>query len=62
VVLAAVLAWTRPWQALIEERVVYVPVPVVVTVEADSDSPALGDGAGGAPPSTPAPDGAPEQS
>jgi len=62
VVLAAVLAWTRPWQALIEERVVYVPVPVMVTVEPDSDSPAPREGPRGAPPSTPAPDRAQEQS
>ncbi|HLR95836.1 MAG TPA: hypothetical protein VK053_15030 [Jiangellaceae bacterium] len=48
VMLAAVLAWTKPWQALTEERVVYVPVPVVVTVDPGSDSPA--------------PDRAPEQS
>ena len=40
VLLAAAAAWTKPWQALTEERVVYVPVPVVVTVDPGSDSPA----------------------
>lgn len=47
-VFVAAAAWTKPWQALTEESVVYVPVPVVVTVDPDIESPA--------------PDRAPEQS
>jgi len=49
VILAAVLAWTTPWQALIEERVVYVPVPVEVTVDPNSESDLARDGRGAAP-------------
>lgn len=57
VVLVAVLALTRPWQALTEERIVFVPVPVVVTDDPDSEQPASSNGDGPAPPrSTPAPD------
>lgn len=47
-VVAAVLAFTRPWQALVEEGVVYVPVPVTVTEAPDEQSlpPGDDDGAG----------------
>ncbi|GAA1490975.1 hypothetical protein [Brachybacterium sacelli] len=39
-VLITALATTKPWEALVEERTVYVPVPVIVTVEPDeSDHP-----------------------
>jgi len=62
VALTAVLAWTKPWQELVEERVVYVPVPVVVTVEPSTDSPAVGGDGERAPRFTPAPDQASEQS
>lgn len=55
--LVAVLALTRPWQALTEERIVYVPVPVVITDSPDSDSPAPSDDDGGGEPrATPSPD------
>ena len=62
VMLAAGVAWTKPWQALVEERVMYVPVPVVIPVEPGSDSPAVGGDETGAPRSAPAPGRLPERS
>lgn len=60
-VLVAVLALTRPWQALTEKRVVYVPVPGVVTDIPDSENPAPSDdGRGEAPRPMPATDRGPE--
>lgn len=56
-VLVAMLALTRPWQALTEERIVYVPVPVVIPDNPGRESPAPSDDDGGGEPRpTPEPD------